>query len=136
MIKEVMSPKPASLDENVPCTEAAKLMRDKHIGAILVTDEQGSLCGILTDRDIAVRCVAEGKDPHSTSVGSTCTRELARLSPDDDVHIAVELMKKKAIRRIPVLANGEAVGIVSMGDLAECIDPDSALGQVSSASPN
>jgi CBS domain-containing protein len=118
-----------------PVAEAARKMRDHDIGDVLVEDE-GRVCGILTDRDIVVRALAEGMDANTTACKSICSEHLTTLSPDDDVDNAVTLMKKKAIRRIPILQNGKAVGIISIGDLAVERDPNSALAGISAASPN
>lgn len=115
--------------------EAARKMRDEDIGDVVVQDN-GKVCGILTDRDITVRAVAEGMDPNTTACQRVCSHDLTTLSPDDDVDNAVTLMKKKAIRRIPILEDGKLVGIVSMGDLAVARDPNSALAGVSAAAPN
>jgi len=105
------------------------------VGAVVVL-ENGTLCGILTDRDIVVRCVAKGSNPEDITAGSICSEYLAVLSPGDTVDNAIALMAKKAIRRIPVVDNGRTVGILSLGDLAQNRDPRSALGGISSAAPN
>jgi CBS domain-containing protein len=110
-------------------------MRDSDIGSLLVMKD-GSLCGIVTDRDLVVRLLAEGKDPEQTSVGEICSGDVSKLSPDNSIENAVELMRKKAIRRIPVLEDGRPVGIVSLGDLAMEMDRRSVLGNVSAAEPN
>jgi CBS domain-containing protein len=114
---------------------AARKMRDHDIGDVLVEDG-GKLCGIITDRDIVVRALAEGMDASSTACKRICSEHLTTLSPDDDVDNAVTLMKKKAIRRIPILENGKAVGMLSIGDLAVERDPNSALAGISAAAPN
>ncbi len=134
-VKEVMTKNPFTLPATSSATEAAKAMRDNDIGNVLV-EENGKICGLLTDRDIVVRSVAEGKDPARTQLGSICSRDLTSLSPDDDVDNAVELMRKKAIRRIPVIENGKPVGILALGDLAIERDRRSALGGISEARPN
>lgn len=135
-ISEVMTPEPAVLSGEATCVDAAQLMRELDVGAILVEDEQGKLQGIVTDRDVVVRCIADGADPKTTTLSSLCSEAVAKLTPDDDVHEAVELMKKKAIRRVPVVDGDHAVGIVSIGDLAMMLDPDSALGRLSEAPAN
>lgn len=135
-VHQVMTPTPAMLDEHRSCADAATMMRERNIGAMIVTDKNGTLCGIVTDRDLVVRCMAAGLDPTSTELADICSHQIAKLSPDDDVHDAVELMKKKAIRRIPVLDHGRPVGIISLGDLAIAEDPESALGGISRAQPN
>lgn len=134
-IREVMTPSPATLAETASCAEAARVMRDKDVGAIIVTRDN-ELCGIVTDRDLVVRCMADGGDPKSTQLSQVCSQQLAKLHPDDKVDDAVQLMRKKAIRRIPVIEHDKPVGIVSLGDLAVSEDPRSALGAISQAPPN
>ena len=135
-VNEVMTPQPATLQSTDSCAQAAQLMRDKDVGALIVIDQE-KVCGIVTDRDIVVRCIAEGQDPKTTALARVCSKDLTELSPEDDVHNAVEIMKKKAIRRIPVVdGGGKPVGIVSLGDLAQAEDPGSALGGISQAPPN
>jgi CBS domain-containing protein len=135
-IKEVMKSDPVTVAAEAPVTEAAKAMRDADIGDVIVLDDSDQVCGILTDRDIAVRLVAEGRDPTQTKLAEVCSGEVIALNPDDSVSDAVRLMSEKAIRRLPVLDAGKAVGIVSLGDLAEAQDPDSALADISAAPPN
>jgi CBS domain-containing protein len=134
-VREVMTPRPKIIDARDSVRSAAHAMRDESIGAVIV-NEGDKFCGILTDRDIVVRCLATGGDCDTMDVGSVCSREIAKLSPEDSVDNAVNLMRKKAIRRIPVLEGDVAVGILSLGDLAVERDPSSALGGVSAAAPN
>jgi CBS domain-containing protein len=115
--------------------DAAKEMKDNSIGVVVV-EAGGKVCGIVTDRDIVVRCVAANEDIDSTMLGSICSQDLVTLSPRDSVDKAIQLMKEEAIRRIPVVDNGKAVGIVSLGDLAQARDPKSVLGGISAAAPN
>jgi CBS domain-containing protein len=135
-IKEVMKSNPITIDAQASVTEAAKAMRDADIGDVIVLDDADQVCGILTDRDIAVRLVAEGRDPTETTLEEVCSGEVIALKPDDSVGDAVRLMSEKAVRRLPVLDGGKAVGIVSLGDLAEAQDPESALADISAAPPN
>jgi CBS domain-containing protein len=114
----------------------AKMMRDHDIGDVLVVDAQSALVGIITDRDITVRAVANGVDPGVARAGDTCTRHVETVAAETDVRDAIERMRDKAIRRIPVIQNGRLVGIVSIGDLAQARDADSVLGQISAAPPN
>ena len=116
--------------------EAAETMRAHDIGNVVVVDDNGKLSGILTDRDIVVRVVAEGRDPRATRVGDIASRELTAVSPDDPVDRAVQLMRDRAIRRLPAVEKDKVVGIVSIGDLALDRDPDSALADISAAPPN
>ena len=92
--------------------------------------------GILTDRDIVVRAVADGLDVTATHAGDVVSRELVLLSPEDTVERAISLMREHAVRRIPVVDGDRPVGIVSIGDLALERDQESALAEISAAPPN
>jgi CBS domain-containing protein len=113
---------------------AAGAMRQSDIGDVLV-DHDGQLCGLVIDRDIVVRAVAEGADPTTTSLGDICSHTLIALDPDDTVVQAVQLLRDNAVRRLPVVEGGKAIGIVTLGDLAMQRDPDSALADISEAPP-
>jgi CBS domain-containing protein len=110
-------------------------MRDAGIGDVIV-ERDGEVCGIVTDRDIVVRVAAENRTPGDVRLGDICSRELATLAATDIVEDAVRLMADKALRRLPVLDGGRAVGIVSLGDLAIERDPESALASISGAPSN
>jgi CBS domain-containing protein len=135
-IQDVMTSNPRTVKASAPVSEAAEAMRDIDSGAVVVVDDSDRVAGILTDRDIAVRSIAEGRDPSSTKVSAIATMELATLSPSDTVKEAVRLMREKAVRRLPVVDGGRAVGIVSIGDLAIERDSHSALADISAAAPN
>jgi len=135
-IGDVMTTNPQTLPESTTVREAAEAMRANDIGDVVVVDDNGKLSGILTDRDIVVRVVAEGRDPRATRIGDIASRELTAVSPDDPVDRAVQLMRDKAIRRLPAVDKGKPVGIVSIGDLALDRDPGSALADISAAPPN
>ena len=115
--------------------DAARRMREGNVGAVIV-QKHGNLLGIVTDRDIVVRCLAKGGDCDAMPLGDICSVDVITLGPDDEVDRAVTVMRDKAIRRIPVVKNGRPVGIVSLGDLAVERDPFSALGAISKARPN
>jgi len=134
-INDIMTRNIVTMRRNDPVVDAARIMRDGDIGAVVVENDDGSLYGILTDRDIVVRCIAEDKSPLHTPVGDICSKAPVTISPDDSVDEAVRRMEENAVRRIPVVEGNRPVGIVSLGDLAIERDPDSALGQVSSAPP-
>jgi CBS domain-containing protein len=134
-IHDVMTPNPVSLPGTASVHEAARAMRDQDIGDVIVL-ENNQICGIVTDRDIVVRAVAEMRDPAATTLADICSHALTTVSPDDSIAQAVRLMREKAIRRLPVVEGGRAVGIVSLGDLAIERDPESALGEISAAPPN
>ena len=134
-IQDVMTPDPAICQATASVAEAATLMRDRDIGDVLV-EKDGRLYGLVTDRDIVVRALAAGADPRTTLLADICTRELTIISPRDPASGAMHVMREKALRRLPVVANGKAVGIVSLGDLAIEQDRDSALAHISAAPPN
>ena len=134
-VEELMTPDPISLPQNASILDAAQQMRDASIGSVVVLDGQ-TVCGIVTDRDIVVRGVAASRDPGSTTLADICSRELTTLSPEDRVGTAVQLMREHAVRRLPVVKQGRAVGILTLGDLAIEEDEKSALADVSAAPPN
>ncbi|GAA2556209.1 MULTISPECIES: CBS domain-containing protein [Streptomyces] len=134
-VKDVMTPGVVAVRPDASLVEAAQLMRTQNIGDVVVADGQ-RVVGVLTDRDIAVRAVAEGADPLGVSAGSVCTPDPLTLAPDDPVSSAVALMREHAVRRIPVVENGLPVGLVSLGDLARAQDPGSALADISRAEPD
>jgi CBS domain-containing protein len=116
-MRDIMSPAPVSMAATEPVSAAAKAMKEYGIGTVLIVAD-GRLSGIVTDRDIAVRVLAENRDPVATRVGDICSTDLAVLSPDDDVEQATRLVRERAVRRIPVVQDGTPVGVVSIGDLA------------------
>jgi len=134
-LRDIMTQKPVTVEMTDTIVAAARSMRDGNIGDVVVL-ENGQVRGILTDRDIVVRALAEGRDPAQTSVGDICSRELTMLSPEDSIGDAAATMRAKAIRRLPIVKEGKPVGIVSLGDLAVEGDPESALGGISAAPPN
>jgi CBS domain-containing protein len=136
LVRDIMKKQPIRLRSSTPILEAARQMRDSNVGAVIVSDD-GKLAGIVTDRDITVRAVAQGRDPSQTTLAEISSCQVVTLSPDDDIDRAVEIMREKAIRRVPVVdSQNETVGILSLGDLALERDPRSALGQISAAPPN
>jgi CBS domain-containing protein len=134
-IRDVMTPEPVTVTTTTSLEHAARHMRDAGIGNVIVLEGE-LITGILTDRDIVVRAVAEGWDPSRTPVGDVASRELTTITPDETIDAAVALMRDRSIRRLPVVESGRPVGIVSLGDLALERDPDSCLGEISAAPPN
>ena len=134
-IRSVMTSKPVALQAGTTLVDAARAMRDHNVGDVIVLEDD-RLRGIVTDRDIVVRAVAEGRDPSQSVLGEVSSGEVVALTPDDPVDRAVDLMREHAVRRLPVVEQGRPVGIVSLGDLAAGRDPNSALGQISNARPN
>ena len=136
IVRDVMSPNPCVISPTASVLEAAQIMRGNDIGDVIVLEDE-RLFGILTDRDIVVRALAERADPESTPVGSICSRELTTIEPEASVGNAVRLMREKAVRRLPVVDHaGLVMGIVSIGDIAVERDRLSALGDISAAPPN
>lgn len=135
-IRDVMSSRPKTLDADQTVAAAAQLMRGADIGDVIVVKSDDRLHGILTDRDIVVRVLAEGLDPNQTRVGDICSRVLTTVSPDDGVSHAVRVMREKAIRRLPVEAGGRVIGMLTIGDIAVQRDVGSVLADISAAPPN
>lgn len=137
-IREVMSTDLVRLPAETSAQVAARAMRDSNIGDVIV-EKNGTLFGIVTDRDLVVRVMAEGKDAANTDLESICSRDLTTLTADHSVKEATQLMKDKALRRIPVVEEndaGKVIGIVSLGDIAVEKHPKSALGKISAAGAN
>ena len=135
-VQEIMTPAPRALDTAASAVDAAEVMRDCDIGDVVVLQDD-HLYGILTDRDIVVRVLAERRDPATVQIGAICSRELTTIAPSASIGEAVRLIRDKALRRLPVVdGDGEIVGIVSIGDIAVARDRKSALADVSGAAPN
>ena len=117
-IRDLMTANPRSLDGGSTVMEAARLMRDEDVGVIPVV-EGDKLVGTLTDRDITLRVVAEGKSAESTTVGEIASRELVTVDPQQDLDEALRLMARHQVRRLPVVEeDGKLVGIVAQADIA------------------
>jgi CBS domain-containing protein len=134
-LRDLMTAKPIVLDDSATVCEAARQMKANDVGDVLVRRD-GRLCGIVTDRDLVVRALAdERENAGRIALAEICSSELECLSPDAEVGDAIALMEQKAIRRIPVVENGQPLGIVSLGDLAIARDRESLLGKISAAPP-
>jgi CBS domain-containing protein len=114
-IGDVMTPAPVGVYYSQTIGETARIMRDTQVGALLVVND-GALSGIVTDRDLVVRGLAEGEGPDSL-VGPLCSGDLVGVAADADVAQAEQLMHEHAVRRLPVISDGQVVGIVSTSDL-------------------
>jgi CBS domain-containing protein len=115
-MRDIMSSAPVCMASTDTVSAVAKAMKEHGVGTALVLAD-GRLSGLVTDRDITVRVLAENRDPLTTLAGEICS-EVAVLSPDDDVEQAERLIRERAMRRIPVLQDGIPVGVVSVGDLS------------------
>jgi CBS domain-containing protein len=114
-VRDVMTPGPIGVDYYQSIGTAAQTMRDWGIGAVLVVHDQ-ALYGLVTDRDLVVRAVAESKGPDEP-VGPLSSRDLIGVNADDDAAVAARLMREHAVRRLPVIEDGQVAGLVSLGDL-------------------
>jgi CBS domain-containing protein len=132
-VRDIMARNPVLLPPDASIQEAAQRMRDEDIGNVIVGD-QNNLQGIVTDRDIVVRALADGKS--NAQIGEIATGNVATIEADAPADKAAQIMRDQDIRRIPVLENGQPVGIVSIGDLAIQLDDDSALADISAARGN
>ncbi|GAA3980574.1 CBS domain-containing protein [Streptomyces marokkonensis] len=134
-VRDIMTGDPVTVEPQASVTAVARIMRDRDLGAVLVADGD-ELRGLVTDRDLVIRSVAEGGDPEQTTVAGACSDDMVTVRSDEELDHAVELMREHAVRRVPVVDDGRPVGIVSLGDLAMERDPESALGDISVARPN
>jgi CBS domain-containing protein len=134
-VEEVMTTNPRTVNADATVLEAAQVMRDSDIGDVIIVDNR-EVTSIVTDRDIAVRGVAEGRDAESTAVGEIATSGVEAIEPEASVDDALRMMREHDIRRLPVVKDGRPVGIVSLGDLAVEREPDSTLADISAAAPD
>ena len=116
-VRDVMTGDPRSISVSASVAEAARLMRDEDIGSLPVTDGE-ALVGMITDRDITIRVVAEAADTQTTPVGDVASRDVISVGPDDDLDEALQLMARHQVRRLTVVEEGRLVGIVAQADIA------------------
>ena len=135
-LRDIMTRQVHTVRTDASLLAVARIMRDQRIGDVLVTEDDGTLCGIITDRDIVVRAVAAGMPLDRTRAGDICSGDLIQVDENASVEECVAIMREHAIRRVPVVDGDKPIGIVSIGDLARCKDPGSALAEISAAVPN
>jgi CBS domain-containing protein len=116
-VRDAMTENPRSIAASASVVEAARLMREEHIGSLPITEDE-RLVGMITDRDITTRVVAEAANPKTTSVGDVYSRHLISVEPDKDLDDALQLMARHQVRRLPVVESGRLVGIVAQADIA------------------
>jgi CBS domain-containing protein len=135
-LREIMSGPVVRIHPEETVTVAARMLEHNNIGALPVCNNDGRLCGMLTDRDIVIRCLAAGKQPQTTSVREVMTAKIYVGRPDMEVSLAAGLMGREQVRRLPIMENGKLCGMVSLGDLARkeesSIDAGDALVEISS----
>jgi len=122
-VRELMTKNPRTVKPDASAIDAAKLMRDEDAGVAPIAEGDGRLVGLVTDRDIAIRVVAEGKDPGKTKVTDIASQNLVTIDPQQDVDEVLRLMARHQVRRLPVVEeDGKLVGIVAQADVARHID--------------
>jgi CBS domain-containing protein len=128
---EVMTPSPTACQPQHTAIEAAELMRREDCGLVPVVSESGKLIGVLTDRDIVIKVVAEGRDPRNTAVSEVMSSDLVTCLPNEAIETVMEQMASRQVRRIPIVErDGSLVGIVAQADIATRLGQDHATGQV------
>ena len=118
LVKEIMSKNPVTISQEESSAVAARLLSRHNLGSLPVCGSDGRLRGIVTDRDIVLRCVAAENDPDITPVREIMSRSMITVSPEDDVRSAAQLMAGRQVRRLPVVEKGKVVGVLSLGDMA------------------
>jgi CBS domain-containing protein len=132
LVRDLMTADPVVLSPDTPVREAAKAMRDRDIGDVLVVDGD-QLCGIVTDRDLVVRAMADRDDLSDCRVRDVCSQHVVTADLTETADSAIARMRENAVRRIPVVDAGRPVGVLSLGDAAVERDLNSVLGQISAA---
>ena len=128
-IRDVMTSNPTGIETSTPVVEAAQLMKSDDIGSVPIL-ESGRLVGMLTDRDIVVRVVAEGKDVQATTAGDIASRDVVTIDPQQELDEALRLMAQHQVRRLPVVEeDGRLVGILAQADVA-AVGDDTSTGQM------
>lgn len=127
-VKQLMTSEPCSIDVDKSVTYAAKMMRDENVGLAPIV-EGDRLVGTVTDRDIVLRVIAEGKNPESTMVREIASTDLVTVEPQEELDEALKLMAKHQVRRLPVVESGRLVGVVAQADVARQAD-DSRTGEL------
>ena len=138
LVGEVLrAQQPVTLKNGATVRDAAQAMREHHVGDVLLLDANNALVGIITDRDIVVRVLAEGREPARMKAADACSSTVVTIDPVAGTEEAEKLMRTHAIRRLPVVSrDGRIHGVVSLGDLAGDVEPRSALADIAHAPPN
>ena len=118
LVSDIMNTDVISVSPDESALLAARLLSRHNVGSLPVCAEDGTLRGIVTDRDIVLRCVANGDRPSETPVRDIMSRSVVTAAPEDDIARASELMSAAQVRRLPVVKGGKLVGMLALGDLA------------------
>jgi CBS domain-containing protein len=135
--RDIMTGGVECVGENETLADAARKMRDLDVGSLPICGEDNRLKGMLTDRDIVIKVVAEGKDPNATKAGELGQGKPVTIGADDSIDEALRTMTEHAVRRLPVIDGHDLIGIVSQADLATSIDEEKVgdLVEAISAAP-
>lgn len=117
-VKDIMTSSVQTVEENDSLVKAAQLMKNEHIGSVPVKGTNNRIVGMVTDRDIVLKSIAEGRDPHQITCKEIMSTEIVACSPTMEVDEVAQMMAQHQIRRVPVIENNTPIGIVSLGDLA------------------
>lgn len=120
--REIMSPEAECVGEDETLQVAARKMRDLDVGALPICGSDKRLKGVITDRDIVVRVIAEGKDPSTETASSLAGGETVTIGADDDVQEALDVMRRHQVRRLPVIDGHDLVGMIAQADIARALD--------------
>ena len=128
--REIMTPDVEWIDQGATVADAAQRLADEPYGALPICDGEGTLQGVVTDRDIVVKVIAAGRDPETTTVGELADQpEVVTIGADDSIDEAIRTMKDHAVRRLPVIDGTKLVGMVSQADIARAM-PDAKVGDL------
>lgn len=122
-IRDLMTENPTTCEPSTTAVDAARVMASEDVGPVPIVDG-GRLVGIVTDRDLVVRILAEGKDPNSATIGEIASSDLVTVQPDADLQEAERLMADNQVRRLPVVEGDRLVGIVAQADIARVLDEE------------
>jgi len=129
-IRDIMTKQVRSLKGDQTLVDAARLMQELDVGVVPIVGNNNDLAGVITDRDIVVRCIAFGKDPNMTRIDSIMTKDAVTITSDIDVRDAARIMSDEKVRRLPVVDGMRLVGMISLGDLAANVNSDMMAGDV------
>jgi CBS domain-containing protein len=127
--REIMTNDVRCVQEDQTLAEAARMLRDLDVGAMPICGNDNRLKGMVTDRDIVVKCIAEGKDPQQAKAGDLSTGDPVTVGADDDISVALRTMADHKVRRLPVIDGHDLVGIISQADVARNL-PEEKIGDL------
>ena len=122
--RDLMTPDPTCVKEGQTLAEAARMLRDLDIGSMPICGDDNRLTGMLTDRDIVVKCIASGGDPNTVTAGELAEGKPVTIGADDDIRDALRMMQEHQVRRLPVIDGHDLVGIIAQADVARELSPD------------